>query len=136
MESQWPYRVFGTMFASSRSSRSCCQRSGSTRLRRIRSRSAPRRSACGWRSARSSAQVSWLILKTGLVQLTIGVTLGLLGAWGVTSVLQSIMVQISPTDPVTFTAVTAILSLVTIAACLVPARRAMRLDPVKALNRT
>ena len=136
MESQWPYRVFGTMFGVFALVALVLSAVGIYAVTAYavtqRTPEIGVRMALGARSA----QVSWLILKTGLVQLTIGVTLGLLGAWGVTSVLQSIMVQISPTDPVTFTAVTAILSLVTIAACLVPARRAMRLDPVKALNRT
>jgi ABC-type antimicrobial peptide transport system permease subunit len=81
-------------------------------------------------------QVSWLILRGGLGQLAIGLTLGLLGAWSVTSVLQSLLVQTAPTDPVTFAAITALLSTVTLVACLIPARRATRLDPLKALNRS
>ena len=50
-------------------------------------------------------QVSWLILRGGLGQLAIGLTLGLLGAWSVTSVLQSLLVQTAATDPLTFAAI-------------------------------
>ena len=80
-------------------------------------------------------QVSWLILRSGLGQLAIGLTLGLLGAWSVTSVLQSLLVQTAATDPLTFATISGLLSLVTLIACLIPARRATRLDPLKALNR-
>ena len=79
--------------------------------------------------------MSWLILRSGLVQLAIGLTLGLLGAWSLTFVLQALLVQTAATDPLTFGSITALLSIVTIVACLVPARRATKLDPLKALNR-
>jgi ABC-type antimicrobial peptide transport system permease subunit len=80
-------------------------------------------------------QVSWLILRSGCGQLAAGLALGLLGGWGVTFVLESLVVQIPAADPVTFATITVLLAAVTLAACLVPARRAMRLDPLKALNR-
>ena len=114
-DSQWPYRVFGTMFGVFALVALVLSAVGIYAVTAYavtqRTPEIGVRMALGARAS----QVSWLILKTGLVQLAIGVTLGLLGAWGVTSVLQSLVVQISPTDPVTFTAVTAILSLVTIA---------------------
>jgi putative ABC transport system permease protein len=79
-------------------------------------------------------QVSWLVLKRGLVQLAIGLTLGLAGALALSRVMLSVLVQVTPTDPVTFAAITVLLTLVSIAACLQPARRATRVDPVVALR--
>jgi ABC-type antimicrobial peptide transport system permease subunit len=79
-------------------------------------------------------EVSWLVLKRGLVQLAIGLPLGLTGAFGLSRVLRSVLVQVTPTDPVTFVGVTLLLTLVSIAACLQPARRATRVDPAAALR--
>ena len=75
------------------------------------------------------AQVSWLILKQGLWQLGLGLTLGLAAAWPAGMALKSIVAQISTTDPVTFTVIAAVLIVVMLTACIIPARRAMRLDP-------
>jgi ABC-type antimicrobial peptide transport system permease subunit len=69
-----------------------------------------------------------------LIQLAIGLVLGLIGALGVSAVLASLVVQISPADPVTFAAITLLLTTATLAACLIPARRATRLDPLAALR--
>ena len=80
-------------------------------------------------------QVSWLILKSGCWQLAIGLTLGCLEDGG-QFVMQSLVVQISPTDPVTFVGIASLPSAVTLAACIIPARRATQLDPLQALNRS
>ena len=70
-------------------------------------------------------QVSWMILKRGLFQLGLGLTLGLAGGMFAGRALPSrILVQMTPTDPVTFVAITLVLSIVAIAACILPARRA------------
>jgi ABC-type antimicrobial peptide transport system permease subunit len=79
-------------------------------------------------------QVSWLILKRGLLQLAIGLTLGLAGALALSRVVRRVLVEITPTDPLTFAAITAMLTVVSLAACLVPARRATRVDPVATLR--
>jgi putative ABC transport system permease protein len=79
-------------------------------------------------------QISWLILRSGLLQLSIGLGLGLLAAYGVGNVLKTLIVQIPATDPVTFVSITLLLTLVTIVACLLPALRATRLDPLAALR--
>jgi putative ABC transport system permease protein len=80
------------------------------------------------------SQVSWLILRRGLVQLAIGTAIGLVGAYFASMLLGTLLVQMSPHDPVTFLAITALLLFITVAACLLPARRAMRVDPVVALR--
>jgi ABC-type antimicrobial peptide transport system permease subunit len=79
-------------------------------------------------------QVSWLILRRGLIQLTIGLTLGLIGSWFTSKAISPLLVQVAPTDPLTFVAITALLSVVSLAACFIPARRATRLDPLAALR--
>jgi putative ABC transport system permease protein len=79
-------------------------------------------------------QMYWLILKRGLAQLGAGVALGLAGALGVSQVLSTVVVNIRPTDPITYAATVVVLTVVSIAACLVPARRATRIDPIVALR--
>jgi len=79
-------------------------------------------------------QVSWLILERGLWQLAVGLALGFAGSLALTRVLPGGLVSMTPHDPVAVAAITVLLSLVSIAACLAPARRAMRVDPVVALR--
>ena len=64
----------------------------------------------------------------------IGVVLGLIGAFGVTRYLKTILYNVTPTDPVSFAGVAGFLTLVAIIASYVPARRAMAVDPLIALR--
>ena len=79
-------------------------------------------------------QVSWLILQRGLTQLAIGLALGFAGSLALTRVLPGGLVSMTPHDPIAVAAVALLVSIVSIAACLVPARRATRVDPVVALR--
>jgi predicted permease len=81
-----------------------------------------------------TGQVAWLILRRGLLQLVIGLTLGVAGAFGVGRLLKSLLFQTGPTDPVTLISVTVLLMIVGISASLWPAWQATRLDPVTALR--
>src|SRR5438094_7288928 len=79
-------------------------------------------------------QVWWLIVRRGLVQLAIGLPIGLAGAFGVGTLLQSVVVQTSAHDPATLTSIVTLLIVVSVAASFWPARRATRLSPVTALR--
>jgi ABC-type antimicrobial peptide transport system permease subunit len=79
-------------------------------------------------------QVSWLILKRSVGQLAVGLALGLGGALALSRVLRLGLEGVGPADPWTIAAIVALLSVVCIAACLVPLRRAIRIDPVVALR--
>jgi hypothetical protein len=79
-------------------------------------------------------QVIWLFLKRSIVQLTIGLTIGVAAAIGLGRVLQSFLVQTSARDPVTLVTIVILLIVVAFAASIGPARRATRLDPLHALR--
>ena len=79
-------------------------------------------------------QVRNLILRRGMIQLGIGLIIGLAGAFGVGRLLQSLLVQTGPTDPLTLGSITLLLVGVGVTACLLPARQATRLNPVTALR--
>jgi ABC-type antimicrobial peptide transport system permease subunit len=81
-----------------------------------------------------SGQVIWLFLRRAFVQLGIGLALGLAGAFGVGRLLQGFLVQMTGRDPVTLVAITTLVVLVSVVACLWPARYATRLDPLAALR--
>jgi putative ABC transport system permease protein len=75
-----------------------------------------------------------LILGQGLILASVGVGLGLLGAFGLTRLIQAQLFGVSPTDPLVFAGVSATLLAVALMACWVPARRAARVDPLVALR--
>jgi hypothetical protein len=75
-----------------------------------------------------------LVLRHGLRVTVGGLILGLLGALLATRVLASVLYEISPTDPLTFAAISWLLAGVAFLACCFPARRAARVDPMVALR--
>jgi len=79
-------------------------------------------------------QIRWMVLRLGLVQVAIGLTIGGAGAVLLSRVIERVLVGLTPNDPVTFLSVTAILTTVAVVACLVPAYRATRIDPLAALR--
>jgi putative ABC transport system permease protein len=75
-----------------------------------------------------------MVLAGGLRIAAAGLALGVLGALALTQVLSSLLFGVSARDPLTFVLVPATLLLVSLAACWIPARRAMRVNPVVALR--
>jgi putative ABC transport system permease protein len=75
-----------------------------------------------------------LVLTRGLALVGIGLVVGTGGALGATRLLQGMLFQTSANDPVTFVGVTGIFVVVALGACLIPAWRALRIDPVDVLR--
>jgi putative ABC transport system permease protein len=80
------------------------------------------------------ARVAFLVLRQGLVLAGAGIALGLAVAASLTRVLETVLFDITPTDPPTLAAVSALLAAVALASSAVPARRAMAVDPMTALR--
>jgi predicted permease len=75
-----------------------------------------------------------LVLKRGMSLTLLGILIGLAGAFTVTRLLASLLFSVSATDPQTYGVVAALLILVALVACYIPARRATRVDPLVALR--
>jgi putative ABC transport system permease protein len=75
-----------------------------------------------------------LILRNGVILATTGIAVGLASAFALTRFLTTLLFGITPTDTVTFVVVALGLFLVAVAACLIPARRATKVDPLVALR--
>jgi predicted permease len=136
-QQRWPFKVFGTMFGVFAFIALMLSAVGLYAVTAYQV--AQRTSEIGVRMAlgAQSPQVLKLFLRRGLIQLTIGLVLGVAAAFGVGAIFQAggILVQVSPRDPWTIGSIATILAVVGLAACVWPARRATRLDPVLALRR-
>ena len=130
----WFVRVFGTMFVifgaialflASVGLYAVMSFSVSRRIREVGIRMA---------LGAQARDVVGMIFRQGIVQLAIGMTLGLALAFGIAQLLGVILFQVQPRDPVIFSGVAAVLIGVGMFACLVPARRATLVDPLVALR--
>jgi predicted permease len=95
-----------------------------------------RRSEIGLRMALGAevGSVRWMVVSQGAKLLGLGVVIGLAAAFALSRLLANVVVGVSATDPLTFIGVPAVLALVTLAANLIPARRATRMDPATTLR--
>jgi predicted permease len=75
-----------------------------------------------------------VVIGQGFMWILFGVIVGLAGAFALTRFFTSMLFDVRPTEPGVFAAVAALLTVVAVAACYVPARRAMRVDPIVALR--
>ncbi|MDB6170656.1 MAG: permease [Verrucomicrobia bacterium] len=75
-----------------------------------------------------------LIMRSGLRLVAIGLVLGLLGAAGVATLIQSLLFNVAPLDPAVYGGVAALFGAVAVLACLLPSLRASRIDPLVALR--
>jgi putative ABC transport system permease protein len=75
-----------------------------------------------------------MILMQGLKLTLIGIVIGLLAAFGVTRVIRSLLYGVSATDPATFITMSLLLIVIALLACLLPAYKAIKVNPVVALR--
>jgi predicted permease len=81
-----------------------------------------------------SGQVVRLVLGQGLGIAIFGIGLGVVGALGLSRLVTSLLFGVSPADPMTFGAVASVIAVVALVACVVPTRRATRVDPLAAIR--
>jgi ABC-type antimicrobial peptide transport system permease subunit len=82
----------------------------------------------------SANDVFRLVVQHALILLAIGLTLGLAGSFALTRYLTSALYEVKATDPPTFAIVSLLLALVAMAACLIPTRKAVSVNPSVALR--
>ena len=133
---RWPFRVFGTMFATFAVIALVMSAIG---LYAVTAYSVTQRTQeIGVRTAlgAQSGQVMWLFFRRSLFNLGIGLTLGVAAALGVGQIFESadLLIQTNGRDPLTIASIAVLLAVVALAASVWPAHKATRLDPVIALR--
>ncbi len=81
-----------------------------------------------------AGQIKKMVVFQGTRIAVVGVTVGLVAAWGVSRLMESLLFGVKPQDPLVFMTVPALLTLVALLAVGIPARRASRIDPAVALR--
>jgi predicted permease len=133
-QQRWPLRVFGTMFTAFALIALVLAGVGLYAVTAYLVTQHTRDIGVRMVLGAQPSQVIWVFLRRAFVQLTIGLTIGIAAAFGVGRLLQTLLVQTSPRDPVTLISIVVLVTVVGVVACLGPARRATRLDPLIALR--
>jgi len=131
---RWPYRVFGGMFAVFAAIALLLAAVG---LYAVMAYSVTQRTQeIGVRMVLGAppGDVVWLFLRRAVVLVAIGLTIGMSGAFGVGQLLQSLLVQSTGRDVPVLLTIAALMIAVAVTACVWPARRATRLNPIAALR--
>ncbi len=81
-----------------------------------------------------TGKIRWLVVGRGMGLAAVGIVAGLGGALVLTQLMESMLVNVTPTDPLTFASIAGVFAAVAALACWVPAWRATRVDPVGALS--
>jgi predicted permease len=136
-QARWPFRIFGTMFAIFALIALVLSAVG---LYAVTAYAVSQRTQeIGVRMALGAQgnEVAWLFLRRSFIQLGIGLTLGIAGAFGVGTLFSQtqLLVQNRAGDPITIGGIALLLAVVASIACFIPAKRATRLDPLIALRR-
>jgi putative ABC transport system permease protein len=131
---RWPSRVFGTLFTVFAVIALVLAAVGIFGV--MACTVSQRTTEIGLRIALGADEQSILrmLLGGGLWQIGIGLSLGVVAALAAVRTLASLMTRVSPADPITLLSVVLILAVAGLAACWVPARRALRVDPLTALR--
>jgi putative ABC transport system permease protein len=135
-QARWPFKVFGTMFGIFAFIALMLSAVG---LYAVTAYSVTQRTQeIGVRTAlgAESKQVMWLFLRRAFFQLAIGLTIGVAATFGVGKIFESsqLLIQTNGKDPVIIVSIATLLAIVALIACIWPAVRATRLDPVVALR--
>jgi putative ABC transport system permease protein len=78
--------------------------------------------------------VLWLVIGHGMTLTVAGITLGLVGSYGLTRLMRTLLFEVKPNDATTFVAVAGALIVIALIACYIPARRATKIDPLRAIR--
>jgi putative ABC transport system permease protein len=82
----------------------------------------------------SRLQIFRLVIGQGIVMTVAGITIGLAASFALTGFLSSLLFGVTATDPMTFVGVSVLLLIISSLACYLPARQAMKIDPMEALR--
>jgi ABC-type antimicrobial peptide transport system permease subunit len=82
----------------------------------------------------SASRVVGMVVLRGVLLSAAGLVLGIASAWALARTMSKLLFGVAATDPATYAAVAGMLSLIAAAACWIPARRAVRIDPISVLR--